>query len=253
MGLDADITETGDSLPKFVAGEAASVAPMLCVIWAAEGLPLLSATLAAPVGDRWVFGRGASGEARLLPQQMRPGRNIPAGELQNPKISREQLEIANVDDTRLSIRNIGRCPMAVDGLPCDEALVGPGQILELRNQLMMLVVQRPQTLPGEPIRWGPATFGVEDAFGMVGESPLMWALRLRIDQLAPRAVHVLVTGQSGTGKELVARALHGRMRGEQRPFVSRNAATLPESLVDAELFGNMRNYRTPACRPAEAS
>lgn len=61
----------------------------------------------------------------------------------------------------------------------------------------------------------------------------------------PRAAHVLVRGESGTGKELVARGLHRRSTRASRALVARNAATLPATLVDAELFGNARNYPNP--------
>ncbi len=54
--------------------------------------------------------------------------------------------------------------------------------------------------------------------------------------------HVLVQGDSGSGKELAARAIHALSSRQRGPFVTRNAATLPEGLVDAELFGTVRGY-----------
>ena len=60
--------------------------------------------------------------------------------------------------------------------------------------------------------------------------------------MSPRAGHVLLRGQSGVGKELAARAIHELCGRSQKPLVARNAATFPESLVDAELFGNRRDY-----------
>jgi two-component system nitrogen regulation response regulator GlnG/two-component system response regulator HydG len=85
-------------------------------------------------------------------------------------------------------------------------------------------------------------FGAEDADGLVGESPAIWELRSRIQFAAGRTAHVLITGASGTGKELVANAIHRRSPRGRRSIVSRNAATLPASLLDAELFGNAPNY-----------
>jgi two-component system nitrogen regulation response regulator GlnG/two-component system response regulator HydG len=70
----------------------------------------------------------------------------------------------------------------------------------------------------------------------------MWALRDRVAFFAARDVHVLLLGESGTGKELVARAIHALSPRRGRPLVSRNAATLPAGLVDAGLFGNVKNY-----------
>ena len=56
---------------------------------------------------------------------------------------------------------------------------------------------------------------------------------------------MLVLGESGTGKELVARALHACSGRAEGPWISRSAATVPESLIDAELFGNAKNYPNP--------
>ncbi|MDC0742810.1 sigma 54-interacting transcriptional regulator [Polyangium sp. rjm3] len=77
---------------------------------------------------------------------------------------------------------------------------------------------------------------------MVGESPILWDLRHRIAAVARHHAHVLILGESGSGKELVAGAIHARSARGRRPLVSRNAATIPEGLADAELFGNQRNY-----------
>ena len=79
-----------------------------------------------------------------------------------------------------------------------------------------------------------------------------WAnLRLRgssgveIAFMAPRSEHVLISGESGSGKELVARAVHALSHRAHMPFVARNASTFPEALVDAELFGHAKNYPNP--------
>src|SRR5262249_51707936 len=122
--------------------------------------------------------------------------------------------------------------------PC---LVGPGDTLELGRQMVFLCVRRPAWITGAP----PAeehSFGDADAHGIVGESPVIWQLRERIAFVGPRSGHALIHGESGTGKELVARALHACSLRTGRPLVARNAATIPEGLVDAELFGNVRNY-----------
>ena len=70
----------------------------------------------------------------------------------------------------------------------------------------------------------------------------MWQMRERIAFAANAGKHVLLHGESGTGKELAARALHALSPRAGKPFVSRNAATLPSGLIDAELFGNAKNY-----------
>lgn len=81
---------------------------------------------------------------------------------------------------------------------------------------------------------GGAGQGIEE---IIGESPAMVVLRDRIRKVAPLDVPVLVTGDSGTGKELVARALHRLGPRRAGPLVAVNAAALPATLVESELFG----------------
>jgi DNA-binding NtrC family response regulator len=127
-----------------------------------------------------------------------------------------------------------------------EALV-PGDTLLLKGQLLLLCARRAASLPA--LRDFPedaaGTFGAPDAFGMIGESPAAWRVRDQIAFDARTDNNVLVVGASGTGKELAARAVHALSRRAARPFVARNAATLPPGLVDAELFGNLKNYPNP--------
>jgi two-component system nitrogen regulation response regulator GlnG/two-component system response regulator HydG len=80
---------------------------------------------------------------------------------------------------------------------------------------------------------------------MVGESPVAWRIREQVAFAAKASAHVLLLGESGTGKELAARAVHALSPREDGPFVARNAATLPAGLIDAELFGNAKNYPNP--------
>jgi two-component system nitrogen regulation response regulator GlnG/two-component system response regulator HydG len=88
----------------------------------------------------------------------------------------------------------------------------------------------------------PADFGHADRHGIVGESAPAWMLRSHVSFLGKRNAHVLITGASGTGKELVAQAIHRLSSRSKKEIVSRNAATFPSGLIDAELFGNLANY-----------
>jgi transcriptional regulator with AAA-type ATPase domain len=117
-----------------------------------------------------------------------------------------------------------------------------GDVIDLGSQMTLLCALRPQAL--EPAHTPSHVFGAPDAHGFVGESQAAWQLRSELSFAAPRAGHVLVLGATGTGKELIAHALH-RDSKRSGPFVARNAATLPESLVDAELFGNAKGYPNP--------
>jgi len=81
---------------------------------------------------------------------------------------------------------------------------------------------------------------------LVGSSPAMQKLRDVIAKLAPISSPVLVTGESGAGKELVARELHRVGRNPKGPFVPINCAALPEHLIESELFGHERGAFTGA-------
>jgi two-component system nitrogen regulation response regulator NtrX len=86
----------------------------------------------------------------------------------------------------------------------------------------------------------------ENRFVMVGESPALRAVRDRIAKVGPTAARVLITGGNGTGKELVARALHDASPRRDRPFVEVNCAAIPSELIESELFGHMKGSFTGA-------
>lgn len=81
--------------------------------------------------------------------------------------------------------------------------------------------------------------------GLVGQSAPMQRLSEEIFQVAPFRVPVLIQGESGTGKDLVARALH-QLAERSGQFIAVNAAAIPESLADAELFGHQKGAFTGA-------
>ncbi len=83
-------------------------------------------------------------------------------------------------------------------------------------------------------------------YTMVGESPVMQRLRERIRKVAPTKATVLILGESGSGKELVARAVHAYSDRADRSFVQVNCAAIPKDLIESELFGHEKGSFTGA-------
>jgi two-component system nitrogen regulation response regulator NtrX len=81
---------------------------------------------------------------------------------------------------------------------------------------------------------------------MTGASPLMMKLKGQIDLVAPTNASVLITGENGTGKELVARSIHFSSTRRDKPFVEINCAAIPEELIESELFGHEKGAFTGA-------
>jgi len=83
---------------------------------------------------------------------------------------------------------------------------------------------------------------------IVGSSPVLHAVLSRVSKVAPTDSIVLITGETGTGKELVARAVHKRSHRSSRAFVSVNCAAIPRDLIASELFGHEKGAFTGAAQ-----
>jgi len=81
---------------------------------------------------------------------------------------------------------------------------------------------------------------------IVGDSPPLLALLRRVDQVAPTDSTVLIFGETGTGKELIARAIHDRSNRKNRPLVKVNCSAISAGLVESELFGHVKGAFTGA-------
>jgi DNA-binding NtrC family response regulator len=82
--------------------------------------------------------------------------------------------------------------------------------------------------------------------GLIGESKVMKDLFSRLERIADTETSVLITGESGAGKELTARALHEYSRRKNHPFVAINCSALPDNLLESELFGHVKGAFTDA-------
>jgi Nif-specific regulatory protein len=125
-----------------------------------------------------------------------------------------------------------------------EALAAQAAVaLENARQLMMLE-QKQQALLEENRTLRQEVEELFASRNILGTSPKIDEIRRMIEKVANTTVSVLITGENGTGKELAARALHyGGSRGE-KPFIAVNCAALPDSLLEAELFGIEKGVAT---------
>jgi len=87
---------------------------------------------------------------------------------------------------------------------------------------------------------------VQRRYAMVGASPALAQVKELVAKVAPTNARVLITGENGTGKELVARAIHEASARRARPFVEVNCAAIPGELIESELFGHMKGSFTGA-------
>lgn len=135
-----------------------------------------------------------------------------------PMLDPDDLEftLAVADNVALALKNLGRQQELVENLSQSQ-----NEIVQLRERL-----------------------GAESE--IIGRGPLMQKLQQAISQAAPSRATVLIRGESGVGKELVARAIHFSSPRKKGPFVCLNCAALSETLLESELFGHERGAFTGA-------
>jgi DNA-binding NtrC family response regulator len=137
---------------------------------------------------------------------------------------------------------------AVDFLvtPCSAeqlvAAIGGAPSVEQPQFQQQPVVRRPQQRPASMLT---------SSRRIIGESPAIVRMLETLARVAPMQSTVLIKGETGTGKELVARALHESSSRRDRPFVAFNCAAVPEGLAEAELFGHVKGAFTGAVQSRE--
>src|SRR2546428_9000253 len=87
---------------------------------------------------------------------------------------------------------------------------------------------------------------VDAGVGLVGQSPAMRKVMDLVEKVAPSKASVVITGQSGTGKEMIARAIHQLSPRRDKPFIALNCSAIPAGLMESEMFGHERGALTGA-------
>lgn len=146
-------------------------------------------------------------------------------------------EIGQVQHLHNTVRVVNRLPIrrghTVVGAIGQVKFKTPDEVHELSRQISRLRAEV-DYYKSELVGLRLQTFGLDE---IVGESAPIRQLKAAIRKVAPIDVPVLIVGESGTGKELVAHAIHNVSRRQERPMVLVNCGSLPEALVESELFG----------------
>jgi len=158
--------------------------------------------------------------------------------LRDPRVSRRHLEL-RAEDGRFLLSDLGSKNGTIfQGAAIGQATVDAGATLRLGNSYLR-IQPAPYNLalpPSERRRLGE----------LVGESLAMRELFAVLERAAQSDVTVLLEGETGTGKELSARAIHEQGERRSGPFVALDCGALPEGLVESELFGHVRGAFTGA-------
>jgi two-component system nitrogen regulation response regulator GlnG/two-component system response regulator HydG len=245
---DPGLTTTSSGSEAIAPGLAESNVTLFSVAWCRDEPERIGEIAVLPSGaSSVVLGRGATDdEPRMIFFRPFPGRLEATQPLGLRRLSRRQLEI-QVGPTGIEVKNVGRCPLRINGVERSGGPISPGDTLSFKQELLLLCLKRP-ACPAPLRQYKPTPDDVSghvDSFGILGESPAAWRLRDELAFAAKSGQHVLFVGESGTGKELAARAVHRMSTRAGQPLVARNAATFPAGLMDAELFGNLKNYPNP--------
>jgi transcriptional regulator with GAF, ATPase, and Fis domain len=159
------------------------------------------------------------------------------------QVSRLHAELT-IDEEGLWVRDLGSTNGTyVGGVRVREALVPPNGEIQVGTTRLGT---EPTT--SEVELWPADSFGP-----LVGGSEAMREFFVSLARVAPTDVSVLVLGETGTGKELVARAIHEASSRKDQPFVVVDCAALPENLVESELFGHARGAFTGAVNAHEGA
>jgi DNA-binding NtrC family response regulator len=160
------------------------------------------------------------------------------------------LDDARVSGVHLELRRAGSRVHVRDAGSTNGTWIGPHRVTEIE-----LAAGAELTVGGTTLRLDidegatPAATSQQDFFGdLVGVSTVMHELFVTLERIAGKNLTVLLQGETGTGKEEAARAIHARSRRADRPFVVIDATSLPQTLAESLLFGHERGAFTGADR-----
>jgi DNA-binding NtrC family response regulator len=207
----------------------------LIMVWAGEEWSRVGevATFDMP-GATFSIGRdddSPGGHRRARWVRQRPAENGYTPPLVSTATSRDQLLVTS-RVYGLDLENVGSCRLE------------EGSFVQIQGQFLFRCIRR-------PLRMAPARhfaekymgpFGEANAFGMVGETPEMWTLLEHLAFAAKVPDHVLLRGQTGTGKESAAEAIHAMSLNALGPFISMSIGNIPRSLFEDALFGHLKDY-----------
>jgi transcriptional regulator with GAF, ATPase, and Fis domain len=159
--------------------------------------------------------------------------------LDDPAVSRRHLELETVPEGVLVRDLASRNGTFYLGQRVERIVLSPGAIVQAGNTVLAVEIDPSALTSEEPLP-------LAGFRGMVGASPAMQALFGTIARLDGSLVPVLIRGETGVGKELVARALHEGSRVAEGPFVPVNCGALPRELVASTLFGHRKGAFTGA-------
>jgi len=212
------------------------------------GLTILGHPDPQRTGERVVLRALVSGREALL-SRMEPRFAAPTGEgawrpLADPHLSRRPMLLAPapLGGVRLSAAG-SPTPVLAGGLPLGEDVsfsardLASGVVLMLASRIVLLLH-----------RFLPHPDTDTPSFGLIGESDAIREVRRQIRQVADLDLPVLLRGETGTGKELLAQAIHQASRRRDQPYYAINMGAVPGSLAAAELFGAAKGAFTGADR-----
>ena len=236
MRRDRAIEEVSTAIGKKRGGTpVARVVPALTVVAHPNG---------DRVGERLLLDALALGKeialSRNAPDFTKPGAVLGAG-LADPFVSRKPIRLAPTENGGIVLRAGEDGTDVVVGarvrgsVEIGAADIDAGVPITLADRVVLLLHRIELDVEDGPV-----------ALGMIGQSAGIRRVRSMLERVADLPVPVLIRGETGTGKELVARALHERSPRRHKPFVSVNLGAIPRELAAAELFGAEKGAFTGA-------